>query len=151
MESIPVERSCGAIVFKKDGEIKYLLLQYNPKYWGFVKGLNEKGESVEDTIRRELLEETGISEARFVGDFEDKVSYFYRRGGKTIYKEVIYRLMQTDSDKVKLSYEHIGYAWLPYEEALNRLRYKNAKKLLKKAHEYIRKVLESEKITDQQI
>ena len=48
--------------------------------------------------------------------------------------------MQTDSDEVKLSYEHIGYAWLPYEEALNRLRYKNAKNLLKKAHEYIKRI-----------
>ncbi|PDM27063.1 diadenosine tetraphosphate hydrolase [Candidatus Bathyarchaeota archaeon B24-2] len=148
---MPVERSCGAIVFKKNDEIKYLLLQYNPKYWGFVKGLNEKGESIEDTIRRELREETGISEARFVGDFEDKVSYFYRRGGKTIYKEVIYRLMQTDSDEVKLSYEHIGYAWLPYEEALNRLRYKSAKNLLKKAHEYIKRVLKNEEAVSRQI
>jgi|GEM_PF-4550565 len=59
--------------------------------------------------------------------------------------------MQTDSDEVKLSYEHIGYAWLPYEEALNRLRYKNAKNLLKKAHEYIKRILKNGEAVSRQI
>ncbi|MEM2875602.1 MAG: NUDIX domain-containing protein [Candidatus Bathyarchaeia archaeon] len=135
---MPLEKSYGAIVFKKNEEVKYLLLQYNPKYWGFVKGIGEEGESEEDTIKRELLEETGISEAEFAGDFREKVSYFYRKGEKTVYKEVVYRLMQTDREDVKLSYEHIGYAWLTFEEAINKLTYKSAKNLLRKAHEYLK-------------
>jgi len=75
------------------------------------------------------------------------VNYFYRKKGQTVYKEVIYRLMETHSEEVSLSYEHIGYAWLPYEEAVNRLRYKSAKNLLKKAHEYLQNILKNEDST----
>jgi len=129
------------VVFREDdGEIKYLLLQYNSTYWGFVKGLVEKGERENDTIRREIYEETGISDGEFIGNFREKISYYYRREGKIIYKEVIYKLFKTESSDVKLSFEHIGYAWLPYEEAMERLKYANSKKVLRKAHEYLKKV-----------
>lgn len=129
------------MVFREDdGEIKYLLLQYNSTYWGFVKGLVEKGESENDTIRREIYEETGISDGEFIGNFREKISYYYRREGKIIYKEVIYKLFKTESSDVKLSFEHIGYAWLSYEEAMERLKYANSKKVLRKAHEYLKKI-----------
>jgi len=136
---MPREKSCGAVVFRKNGQVKYLLLHYEAGHWGFVKGEVERDESEEDTVKRELEEETGIADAQFIGDFREEISYFYRRAGQTVYKQVVYFLLQVKSSTVKLSYEHVGYAWLSYEQALEKLRFKNAKNVLKKAHDFLQK------------
>ncbi|NIP66627.1 NUDIX domain-containing protein [Candidatus Bathyarchaeota archaeon] len=136
---MPRERSCGAVVFRKNGEPKYLLLHYEAGHWGFVKGEVEAGESAEETARRELEEETGITDSHFIGDFREKINYFYRRGGETVYKEVTYFLAQVKSSAVELSYEHVGYAWLTYQRALQRLTFQNAKDVLRKAHRFLKK------------
>lgn len=136
---MPREKSCGAVVFSKNGQVKYLLLHYEAGHWGFVKGEVERDESEEDTVKRELEEETGITDAQFIGDFREEISYFYRRAGQTIYKQVVYFLLQVKSSTVKLSYEHVGYVWLSYEQALEKLRFKNAKNVLRKAHEFLQK------------
>jgi phage-related protein len=38
-----------------------------------------------------------------------------------------------------LSYEHVGYEWLNYDKAMAKLTFANAKKVLAKAHEFLRK------------
>jgi hypothetical protein len=38
---------------------------------------------------------------------------------------------------VILSREHCGYAWAPYEDALQRLTFNTAKELLTKAHNFL--------------
>jgi bis(5'-nucleosidyl)-tetraphosphatase len=136
-EKMPREKSCGAVVYTSNGEIQYLLLKYGAGHWDFVKGQMEAHESEKTTAVRELQEETGISDARFVDGFREKIHYFYRRGRKTIYKEVAYFLVEALSDKVELSYEHVGYAWLKYENALERLTFRNARNVMKKAHRFL--------------
>jgi 8-oxo-dGTP pyrophosphatase MutT (NUDIX family) len=136
---MPREKSCGAVVFRKNRQVKYLLLHYEAGHWGFMKGEQEKDEREEDTVRRELEEETGITDAKFIGDFTEGVSYFYRRARQTIYKEVTYFLVQVKSSAVNLSYEHVGYTWLSYQQAMKKLTFKNAKNVLKKAHELLQK------------
>ena len=54
------EKSCGAVIFRVGNATKYLLLHYEAGHWDFVKGHSEKGESEEETVRREILEETGL-------------------------------------------------------------------------------------------
>ena len=127
------------MVFRKNRQVKYLLLHYEAGHWGFVKGEVEEDESEEDTVRRELEEETGITDAQFIRDFRGEISYFYRRAGQAIYKQVTYFLVQVESSVVRLSYEHVGYAWLSYRQALEKLTFKNAKNVLKKAHEFLQK------------
>ncbi len=53
-------------------------------------------------------------------------------------KEVVFFLMETRTTDVKLSYEHIGFDWLPYEQAMKKLTFKNARDILQKAHEYLK-------------
>jgi bis(5'-nucleosidyl)-tetraphosphatase len=132
------EKSCGAVVFLKDTEIKYLLLHYEAGHWDFVKGNVEPNESEKDTVIRELQEETGIVEARFIDDFREKTEYFYRRQGATIHKEVIFFLIETHTEKVELSYEHVGHIWLDYQRAMERLTFKNAKDVLQKAQKLLK-------------
>ena len=132
------EKSCGAIVFVKNVEVNYLLLHYEAGHWDFVKGNVEPSESERDTVIRELREETGIVDARFIEGFREKVEYFYRRQGATIHKEVVFFLIETHTEKIELSHEHVGYAWLNHQRALERLTFKNAKDVLQKAHDLLK-------------
>jgi bis(5'-nucleosidyl)-tetraphosphatase len=132
------EKSCGAVVVLPNTEPKYLLLHYEAGHWDFVKGNVEPNESEKDTVIRELQEETGIVDARFIDGFKEKIEYFYRRQGATIHKEVIFFLMETHTEAVKLSFEHVGYVWLDYQNAMERLTFKNAKDVLQKAHNMLK-------------
>jgi bis(5'-nucleosidyl)-tetraphosphatase len=132
------EKSCGAVVFLRNSEVNYLLLRYGAGHWDFVKGNVEPNESEKDTVIRELQEETGIVDAQFIDDFKEKIEYFYRRQGTTIHKEVIFFLIETHTEKVELSYEHVGYTWLNYQNALEKLTFKNAKDVLQNAHELLK-------------
>lgn len=128
------EKSCGIVLFREEGDMRYyLLLHYPSGHWDFAKGHVEVNEDEETTARRELTEETGISKITFIKDYRQKMDYYYRRERKLYHKDVIYFLGKTTESKVKLSHEHQGYAWLPYEDALEQLTFLNAKVLLKKA------------------
>ncbi|RLG57237.1 MAG: diadenosine tetraphosphate hydrolase, partial [Candidatus Hydrothermarchaeota archaeon] len=129
----------GVIIFRRDEEIKYLLLKYGYGHWDFVKGNIEKGENEIETIIRETKEETGIEDLKFLKGFREKISYFYRKGKDLVYKEVVFYLAETKEKKVRLSYEHEDYCWLPFEKALEKITFNNSKKLLKKANSYLKK------------
>ena len=131
------EKSCGAVVFLKSSEVKYLLLRYGAGHWDFVKGNVEPNENEKDTVVRELQEETGIVDAHFVDGFREKIEYFYRRQGMTIHKQVVFFIIETNTKTVKLSFEHVGYTWLNYQNAMKKLTFQNAKNVLKKAHELL--------------
>jgi bis(5'-nucleosidyl)-tetraphosphatase len=133
------EKSCGAVVYIRNPDVKYLLLQYEAGHWDFVKGNVEAGENEQQTAVRELGEETGITDAKFIDGFKETISYFYKRQGATVLKEVVFFLMETKTVNVKLSFEHIGAIWLANEVALRRLTFKNARDVLQKANEFLKK------------
>ena len=138
--NMPQEKSCGAVVFRKQKDgIKYLLLHYEAGHWDFPKGHMEKNEKEEMTAAREIKEETGIEEIELVDEFREVMAYFYKRGGETIHKEVVFFLAQSATEEVTISKEHIGYAWMSYENANKKLTFNTAKELLKKADEFLTK------------
>ena len=130
------EVSAGVILFRTRANREYLLLDYG-SHWDFPKGHIEEGEDPVATARRELREETGIRDARFVSGYLERMRYFYRKAGEQMRKVVIYFLAETAGEEVILSHEHCGYAWASYEEALQRLTFKTAKDLLSKAHRFL--------------
>jgi len=136
-ETMPSEKSCGAVVFKRNNPRKYLLLHYEGGHWDFVKGHVEKDESERDTVLRETEEEVGMTDVSFIEGYRQPISYYYRRAGKTVFKEVVFYLLESKIESVRLSREHVGFDWLRYEKAYERLTYKNAKDTLKKAHDYL--------------
>ena len=136
---MPTETSSGAVVFRETPQTEYLLLRYGAGHWGFVKGQIERGEQPEETARRELREETGIHEAEVINGFREKISYYYKRQGETVYKEVVYRLFQVMSSRIVLSNEHTDYAWLSYPLARERLTHQNAKHVLWMARQTLEK------------
>lgn len=136
---MPKEKSCGAVVFKrqKDGSVKYLLLHYEAGHWDFPKGNQEKKETEEQAAIREIKEETGIEDVEFVDGFKEIIKFFYKKGEETIYKEVVFLLAQTQTEEVHISFEHIGYAWMSYENAYKKLTFNTSKDLLRKANQFI--------------
>ncbi|MBI5225783.1 NUDIX domain-containing protein [Candidatus Micrarchaeota archaeon] len=112
---------------------QYLLLYYAAGHWDFPKGGQEAGESDEQTLRRELKEETGIEKIDIIPIFTHELSYFFREQGELIRKTVVFYLGRTSQAEVKLSFEHKDFAWLSYDEAMAKLTHKNAKSLLEKA------------------
>lgn len=139
---MPLEKSAGAVIFRRNDKINYLLLHYAGghhagAHWDFVKGIIEEGEEEKATVAREIKEETGIEDIKFIEGFKESISYFYKREKRLIYKEVVFYLVETSAQEVKLSYEHVGYEWLGYEEAVQRLTYRNARNVLRKAHELL--------------
>jgi bis(5'-nucleosidyl)-tetraphosphatase len=134
------EKSCGAVIFiKKEDQTKYLLLNYAAGHWDFVKGNVELNETEKETVLRELKEETAIIDAQFLEGFKETIAYFYRRQGLTVHKEVVFFIIETRTEKVELSFEHIGYIWLDYKHTMEKLTFKNAKDVFQKAHDFLKK------------
>jgi hypothetical protein len=52
------------------------------------------------------------------------------------HKTVFFFLAQAPNREVTLSHEHKDHAWLPYEQALEKLTYDNAQTVLTQAHTY---------------
>jgi len=132
------EKSSGIILFRREhGEVKYLLLNYEAGHWDFSKGHVQENETEQEAAIRELKEETSITKISLYPEFREKLSYFFKRDNQLINKDVIYFLAETPEEKVKLT-EHLAYKWLPYEQALKQITFKNSQQLLKKAREHIR-------------
>ncbi|GAI26090.1 unnamed protein product, partial [marine sediment metagenome] len=129
--------------------VYYLLLHYEAGHWDFPKGHLEKGEEERETVRREVKEETGIEDIKIIKGFKEWMKYFFRSSyglkkeekekAPLIFKTVTFYLAETKTREVKISFEHIGYKWLPYEQALEQLTFKKAKEVLKKANDFLEK------------
>ena len=131
------EKSVGGVVFRRErGRILYLILLYERHgkvYWDFPKGHMEEGENEEQTLRREIHEETSISDIRVIEGFRETIRYFFSRDGKPVSKEVVFYLCETAQEKAAVSWEHKDLKWLEYGDAMKALGFDNAKELLKKA------------------
>lgn len=114
----------------------YLLLRHPQGHWDFPKGHVEPGESPRETAGRELSEETGLDPARlvWVEGFQETVVYSYTPPeGDSRSKKVHYLAARTDEGfhRVRLSSEHIQWAWLAFPEALARLTFASSRKVLR--------------------
>ena len=136
------EVSSGIVLFRREsGDVLFLLLHYPAGHWDFPKGHVEKGENEIEAAKRELKEETGIDDVQIFFGFREPIDYYYRtKSGKISHKQVIYFVGETRKKDVKLSYEHKGYEWLPYEKALERITYDNSRKVLVKAKMFLEKM-----------
>lgn len=133
------EHSAGAVLFRyfSNDERKYLLLHYTSGHWDFPKGNLEAGETEVDTVIREIFEETGITDLKFMEGFIKPIFYNYRRDGNLVQKKVSFYLAQTLTINIKLSDEHQDFFWSDYPSALTTLTYRSARDILISANKYL--------------
>jgi 8-oxo-dGTP pyrophosphatase MutT (NUDIX family) len=112
-------RAAGAVVFRRTERGIRLLVLRAFKNWDFPKGMVEPGENQLDTARREVAEETGLSELDFpFGDeFRETVPYAANKVAR-------YYLAETTEHEIELPVspelgrpEHHEYRWVTYDEA----------------------------------
>ena len=140
------ETSVGAFIYKiTEGKILFLLI-YSKRNseWGFPKGHIEPDETELETAKREIKEETGITDIKFVEDFRCVDTYKIKgtlssTKNRIIDKNVIYYLARTNEDfKGSFDDEVEQGKWLDYNQAIELLKYDNQKKLLKSAYMFVK-------------
>ena len=132
------ERSAGVLLYRGDvDDPDFLLLDYG-KHWDYAKGHVEKGEDDQTAARRELEEETGIIDAELDPHFRHEMTYFFRDTRKGLIKKtVVYFLAKTQATAATISDEHVAAEFLPYEKAVERVTYANAKDALRAAKAFL--------------
>ncbi len=150
-ECVAMETSVGAVVFRRvrNGGIQYLMIQYRHGHWEFPRGHMEEGETEEETMYREIREETGLTDLVPVDGFRESMSFTYTAKSQEreereaegrcifVYKRVHFYLLESRGGTVQLSHEHKNYAWLPFSAAVSKLTFENGKRILRAAHDYI--------------
>lgn len=131
--------SAGVVVFKDDGEPKFLLVRSaltRRPVWEFPKGGLEEGESEEDAAARELEEETGLAPADYalVDGFRAEERYYFTRGSgaerRLIQKQVTYFLAHWLRGEVRISPEASRFTWASLSEAQRLLRFPEKRRVL---------------------
>ncbi len=134
-EAVHYEQSAGFILFRQTpaGRV-YLLLDYG-KHWDYPKGHLEKSETQWQAAVRELAEETGITDVQRVADFCRRMEYRFVSSRKgAVHKRVTYFIGRTLVQDVAVSEEHVGFAWLEFDQAIARLTFDSAREILRHAH-----------------
>jgi dihydroneopterin triphosphate diphosphatase len=136
----------GIVFRKEDRQVEFLLLKRTAKRGGFwqpVTGGVEEGETISEALKREVNEETKIS--NFIQILE-KVHYFELESGsirrvksKDKIKEYVYGVEVSEDQTVEICpEEHTEFKWCSYEDALGLLRWDTNKTALKKLHDRIK-------------
>jgi 8-oxo-dGTP pyrophosphatase MutT (NUDIX family) len=112
--------AAGFVLWRVENGVRlYLLLQHIAGHWSFAKGRTEPGESLEQTARRELQEETGITDATIVAPLPEPTVYTMKDYDGSVVEKTLYLFAaHTNESVVTLSHEHIGSGWFTFEEAL---------------------------------
>lgn len=122
-----------AIIFRiNSGRIEYLLLKRLPErngFWQPVTGGVEEGESRDEALHREIMEETGIENlVRVIEDI-----HYFEFSDPNLNKEYVYGVEVVATEKVMFDgKEHSEYRWCHIQEATQLLHWKENKEALEK-------------------
>lgn len=124
----------NCIVFKSEGTgYKFLVLKRSEAsggFWQSIIGGVEEGESEISALKRELKEETGISEYRQIINLKYSFSFCLPRLGNPA--ENVYAVEVKPETKIVLNPEHAEYRWLTFEESLALIKYDSSEEGFRK-------------------
>jgi bis(5'-nucleosidyl)-tetraphosphatase len=136
------ETSSGVVLFRKENDkILFLLLHYPSGHWDFVKGKMEEGETPHETAIRETQEETGITDVKFLDNYEEWIQYNFQYQGELVQKKVVFFLGETKTKDITISHEHLNFTWMDYTTAMEKTTFDNAKTVLSKSYALLTKTL----------
>lgn len=117
--TLPIEISCGMMIFTLDGKKRFLLLKHDNRY-DIPKGHIEADETEFECALREMKEETGLKLKNIIVDINFRFTTFYLVNAKKTdadkaLKKLTVFLAYTDSSaKIKVS-EHVGFEWMDWK------------------------------------
>ena len=129
------EKSCGAVVYKQDGESTYILIEkMKAGHFSIPKGHVENNETEVETALREIKEETNL-EVIIDSNFREVVSYSPYSG---CIKDVVFFVAKAITFDVKEQLIEVSnILWLKPDEAINILTFESDKEIVRKALKYI--------------
>jgi 8-oxo-dGTP pyrophosphatase MutT (NUDIX family) len=138
------ESSAGAVVYYLENEKPVFLLLKNTlktTYWGFPKGKIEDKESIEQTLIREVKEETNLH-GDITPGFKYEQNWFFKLNNELIKKQAIFLLIMIKKAQVPetmINEEHQEFRWLGFEEAIKLMKIKQNREMLQAANKFILK------------
>lgn len=133
------ETSAGGVVFRiEGGRAVFLLIRDSYQNWGFPKGHVERGERLDVAARREVTEETGLSDLAVRGSVET-IDWYFRFRGHLIHKVCHFFLMETTEIATSPQQTEgiTACRWITYDEAESLVSYANAREVLRRAREMV--------------
>lgn len=141
IQEIVREPTAGGIVFRrnKEGAIEILLIQDAKNRWTIPKGHIEEGETAQQTARREIGEEAGLTSVDMLG-WLGKIHFRYRRVDRLVLMTTQIYLVRAKGDTNAIQKEEWmnGIKWFPFHEALDMIEYEDIGKLMLLAMKRIR-------------
>ncbi len=129
------EKSCGAVVFRREGERVLFLLEHMVQgHISLPKGHAEGCETEAETALREIREETGL-EAVLDTSFRHVITYSPAPGKS---KDVVFFLAEALPGKeIRQESEVAALEWLPREAALAALTFESDRETLALGAEHL--------------
>lgn len=141
IQEIVREPTAGGIVFRRNkaGEIEILLIQDAKNRWTIPKGHIEEGETAQQTAKREIGEEAGLTDVDMLG-WLGKIHFRYRRVDRLVLMTTQIYLVRARGDTNAIQKEEWmnGIKWFPFHEALDMIEYEDIGKLMLLAMKKIR-------------
>ncbi|MES2630403.1 MAG: NUDIX domain-containing protein [Patescibacteria group bacterium] len=140
IQEIVREPTAGGIVFRHGEKgVEILLIQDAKDRWTIPKGHIEEGETAQQTARREIGEEAGLSQVDILG-WLGKIHFRYRRVDKLVLMTTQIYLVRAKGDTNAIQKEEWmnGIKWFTFQDALDAIEYEDIGKLMLMAMKRIR-------------
>ena len=140
IQEIVREPTAGGIVFRHGEKgVEILLIQDAKDRWTIPKGHIEEGETAQQTARREIGEEAGLSKVDILG-WLGKIHFRYRRIDKLVLMTTQIYLVRAKGDTNDIQKEEWmnGIKWFSFQDALDAIEYEDIGKLMLLAMKRIR-------------